>query len=206
MINQASWFLNRTYLPIKPRKQWPFKAMFDSYPFKKGKIPEELRFTDGKALSVLKEAGWGQFVTFGKNHTKKFDDQLVSACVEMILEWKPSPKPMWVTCIPSINHPNLVPDFSERLARALNLPFIPCISKIKHNKEQKYMDNGFHLAKNLDGVFKVNSAMSMNTPCFLVDDLVDSRWTFTIASALLRSAGCEAVIPLALALNTDRVA
>ena len=36
----------------------------------------------------------------------------------------------------------------------------------------------------------------------LVDDMVDSRWTFTVISALLRAAGCSAVFPMALALNS----
>lgn len=33
----------------------------------------------------------------------------------------------------------------------------------------------------------------------LVDDLVDSRWTITVAAWLLRSSGVSAVYPLALA-------
>jgi len=33
----------------------------------------------------------------------------------------------------------------------------------------------------------------------LVDDMVDSRWTLTVAAWLLRSHGCGAVWPLALA-------
>jgi ATP-dependent DNA helicase RecQ len=36
-------------------------------------------------------------------------------------------------------------------------------------------------------------------PVLLVDDLVDSRWTMTVAGALLRRAGAPAVLPFALA-------
>ena len=42
-------------------------------------------------------------------------------------------------------------------------------------------------------------------PSLLVDDMVDSRWTFTVAAAVLRQAGCGAVFPLALALNSPRM-
>lgn len=42
-------------------------------------------------------------------------------------------------------------------------------------------------------------------PCFLVDDMTDSGWTFTVAAAVLRKAGCSAVFPLALALNSPRM-
>lgn len=33
----------------------------------------------------------------------------------------------------------------------------------------------------------------------LVDDIVDSAWTLTVLTALLRQAGCPTVYPLALA-------
>jgi ATP-dependent DNA helicase RecQ len=36
-------------------------------------------------------------------------------------------------------------------------------------------------------------------PCLLVDDMVDSRWTFTVAAWLLRQHGAGPVFPLALA-------
>jgi ATP-dependent DNA helicase RecQ len=35
----------------------------------------------------------------------------------------------------------------------------------------------------------------------LIDDMVDSRWTMTVASWLLRSNGSGVVFPLALALT-----
>jgi ATP-dependent DNA helicase RecQ len=40
-----------------------------------------------------------------------------------------------------------------------------------------------------------------NGPVLLVDDLVDSRWTLTIAAKALREAGAEAILPFALALR-----
>jgi ATP-dependent DNA helicase RecQ len=36
-------------------------------------------------------------------------------------------------------------------------------------------------------------------PLLLIDDLVDSRWTLTVAGALLREAGSGPVLPFALA-------
>jgi ATP-dependent DNA helicase RecQ len=38
-------------------------------------------------------------------------------------------------------------------------------------------------------------------PILLVDDLVDSRWTMTVAARALRMAGASAVLPFALALR-----
>ena len=37
-------------------------------------------------------------------------------------------------------------------------------------------------------------------PVLLVDDIVDSRWTMTVAAYKLRSKGCGEVFPLALSV------
>lgn len=121
LANRAALFLRRSYQPIEPRKQWPVKDMFTYHQFEKRNIPTEMQASEGRALSLWRDAGWGQLVASGKYQTNRFADELVTACVEMIAVWNPTPKPEWVTCIPSLNHPELVPDFAQRLAIALKL-------------------------------------------------------------------------------------
>ena len=41
---------------------------------------------------------------------------------------------------------------------------------------------------------------SVSGPVLLVDDLVDSRWTMTVAGRELRRAGASAVLPFALGI------
>jgi len=202
LANRAALYLRRSYQPLAPRKQWPAAGMFNHYNFDKKNIPAELQAAEGRALSLWRDAGWGQMVAAGKC---TFTDELVAACVEMFRQWNPDPPPKWVTCIPSRRHPDLVPDFARRLAEALNLKFVPCIAKARDNQQQKFMENSYQQARNLDGAFQVNLETKAYSPCLLVDDMVDSRWTFTVASALLRQAGCRAVYPLALALNSPRM-
>ena len=199
---QAGLFLRRNHQKLLPRKQWPASDMFTQSPLSGSRIPQEQRAEEGRALSLWRDAGWGQLVAQGKYKTNRFADELVEACVEMLRSWSPDPAPQWVTCIPSLNNPQLVPDFAARLAEALGLPFVPCIEKVRANKQQKYMENSYQQAKNLDGVFTINLKPENDTPCLLVDDIIDSGWTFTVASALLRQKGCSAVYPMALALNS----
>lgn len=205
LANRAALFLRRSHQPIEPRKQWPIKDMFAHYSFPARNISPTLQASEGRALSLWRDAGWGQMVANGKYQTGRFTDELVEACVEMLSQWQPTPTFQWIACIPSDNHPDLVPDFAQRLANALNLPFAPCIKKVRHNKQQKFMENSFQQARNLDGVFNIDMELMNQSPCLLVDDMVDSRWTFTVAAALLRQAGCETVHPLALALNSPRM-
>ncbi|CAK8723870.1 ATP-dependent DNA helicase RecQ [Candidatus Electrothrix laxa] len=205
LANRAGRFLRRSYQPLSPRKQWPAKNMFQHSPLGEYKIPETLQAQEGRALSLWRDAGWGQLVAHGKYQTNRFSDELVTACVEMLRAWSPDPSPQWLTCIPSLNHPELVPDFAARLANALGLPFALYIEKAHANRQQKEMENSYQQVRNLDGVFKLTIETGNYTPCLLIDDMIDSGWTFTVASALLRQAGCSAVYPMALALNSPRM-
>ncbi|MEO0375143.1 MAG: RecQ family ATP-dependent DNA helicase [Cyanobacteria bacterium P01_A01_bin.17] len=204
LANRAGLFLRKSYQPLLPRKQWPAKDMFTQSPLSGYRIPQDQLAEEGRALSLWRDAGWGQLVAHGKYQTERFADELVAACVEMLQAWSPDPTPRWVTCIPSLNHPELVPDFAARLANALELPFVACIEKARANDQQKYMGNSYQQVKNLDGVFSVTD-QCLYEECLLIDDIIDSGWTFTVASALLRQAGCSAVYPMALALNSPRM-
>ncbi|MFC1495259.1 RecQ family ATP-dependent DNA helicase [Thermodesulfobacteriota bacterium] len=204
LANRAGLFLRRNYQTIEPRKQWPSYNPLPIYGFT-GKIKEDLLTSEGRALCLWRDAGWGQLVYRGKYVDSRFSDELVDACVDMLSVWSPEPKPEWVTCIPSKNHPDLVPDFTKRLAQELNIEFIDTLEKAKDNQQQKLMENSFQQANNLDGVFKLIIKPGNYSPCLLIDDMVDSRWTFTVASTLLRQAGCSAIYPMALALNSPRM-
>jgi len=122
---------------------------------------------------------------------------LVDAFVDMIKEWNPQPQPTWITCVPSLNRTELVPNFAQRVAQKMNLPFRDAIIKIKQNNPQKTMQNRFYQCHNLDGAFEIQNIIE-NQPLLLIDDIVDSGWTFTVLSALLRRAGSGEVFPVAL--------
>jgi ATP-dependent DNA helicase RecQ len=66
------------------------------------------------------------------------------------------------------------------------------------------MENRYHQCHNLDGAFAVKPEPGTEGAVLLVDDVVDSAWTLTLASALLRQAGTSAVYPFALAITTAK--
>ena len=197
LMREAVAFLQRSGLPLEPRKKWPDGGM-PRYQVK-GLIPLELLSRPGRALSVWGDAGWGGVVRRGKCHDQHFSDELVTACVKMIRDWNPQPAPTWVTCVPSLRHPDLVPDFARRLADALGLPFHTVLAKTEDRPEQKSMANSTQQARNIDGSLVFCTArLPRRGPMFLVDDLVDSRWTWTVAAWVLRSHGSGEVWPVAL--------
>ena len=72
------------------------------------------------------------------------------------------------------------------------------IHKVKDHAPQRDQVNRFYRCQNLDGVFEVEDEMP-GGPVLLVDDLVNSGWTLTVASVLLRRKGSGEVLPFALA-------
>jgi ATP-dependent DNA helicase RecQ len=198
LVREASAFLRRTSLPVEPRKDWPAGGL-PHYSLK-GRIPAELRAEPGKALCIWGDAGWGGLVREGKYRNRRFADELVHGCAGLLRNWGPQPAPAWVTCIPSLRHPDLVPDFARRLAAALELPFFMALEKTEARPEQKSMANSTQQARNVDGSLGISQELPPG-PVLLVDDMVDSRWTLTIGAWLLRSHGSGEVFPLALALT-----
>ena len=124
----------------------------------------------------------------------------MAAAAKFILErWRPQPSLDWVTCVPSRRHRGLVPDFGERLALALGLPFFECIQKVRETEPQKTRQNSFQQARNLEHAFAIDDSAVRTTAVLLIDDMVDSRWTFTALGYKLLRSGSGPVFPFALA-------
>jgi len=60
------------------------------------------------------------------------------------------------------------------------------------------MANSTQQARNIDGSLAIVGNF-LDGPVLLVDDMVDSRWTLTVAAYLLRAHNSGPVFPLALA-------
>ena len=194
---EAVRFLRRSELPFEPRKRLE-KGTLPTYGFPDDRLVPKLQASEGRILSQWGDAGWGALVAEDKQ-SEHFRDELVHAVAEMILErWQPDPPAQWVTCVPSLRCPTLVPDFARRLADKLKLPFYDVIQKVRDSPPQKQQENTFHQCRNLDGVFKVVGRVPAS-PVLLVDDVVDSRWTMTVLAALLRHSGSGLVYPVGLA-------
>lgn len=192
----AARFVRHSEFPLECRKQVP-QGAFTYYDLR-GNLPKHLQAEEGRTLSRWGDAGWGRVIAESKD-AGRLPDELVDAVVTMLEErWLPSPPPTWVTCVPSMRNPDLVPDYARRLTALLGLTFMPAVAKIRENKPQKEQQNRFHQCQNLDGVFAIQGSIP-NGPVLLVDDVTDSGWTLTIVAALLRQAGSGPVYPLALA-------
>jgi ATP-dependent DNA helicase RecQ len=197
LAEAATAFLNNLDFPIMPRKKWPPGHSFEG---SHGNIAPELQNQLGRALCRWGDPGFGELVKRGKQQAERFPDQLVTAAAQLIRDrWIPQLPPTWVTCVPSRRHAALVPDFAQRLARELGLPFVDCIRKVRETEPQKTRQNSVQQVHNLDRAFELDQNTVQTGPVLLIDDMVDSRWTFTVLGFKLRQAGSGPVFPFALA-------
>lgn len=200
LVIEAEAYLKGTSIPIEPRRMFPLGV----FPDQKRKIPPELLNEIGRSLCYYGDAGWGTLVRAGKYERNRFADELVEAAARLISQdWKPEPFPAWVTAIPSRRHPELVPDFARRLARRLGIPFKAVLVRIADAQPQKAMQNSSMQARNVLNTLAVRGDVP-HAPVLLVDDILDSGWTLTMAGCLLRQHGSGVVYPFTLAQATTR--
>jgi ATP-dependent DNA helicase RecQ len=200
----ASGSLDRVGVAIEPRAQWPSGAERLGVPVR-GRIAEGERMLEGRALARLTDLGWGGTLRgllegAGATQDAPASTALVAACVRVLGEWDWSERPVAVLSVPSRRHPQLVESVARGLADAGRLPYLGTLA---HAGGGPSGEPGGNSAWRLSGVwqrFAVEVPLP-DGPILLVDDLVDSRWTLTVAARALRQAGATAVLPFALALR-----
>lgn len=191
-ILRAIKFLKTDFYSFKPRKMWPAGIQIGD----RNKIPESYMCEDGFALSSYGDAGWGRIVKQNKYEDNYFADDLVDASEELLIQFIIDNSIVWVTSVPSLRHPDLVRSFANRLAIKLGLPYYESIIKTKNVKQQKELHNSNMQFRNAWESFDVFEVKSGNV--LLVDDMVDSKWTFTVCGYKLISKGSGKVYPFAL--------
>lgn len=184
----ASSFINSTFLPITPRIKWPDNKSIQ-YVLK-----------PGICICKYGDSGYGELVKSGKypnpGMLKRFDDKLVAKAAAALLSLIKEHGIEHITCVPSLRS-DLVRDFTIRLAKRSNLQFVELLEK-SAALQQKEMANSSHQCNNALNSFHANSNQ-MPARVILVDDIVDSRWTFTVCGFKMMECGCQEVYPFALA-------
>ena len=196
----ASEFMKNRYVRIKPRKLFGSSGALATSAFSVYKFPysdENLQAQEGLALSRWRDGIWGDLVAEGKR-ANAFSGDLIAPMVKMINTLPIEQKPTWLTYVPSLRHPDLVNNFAHKLAAALNINCTDTVTMAELRPAQKEMENSYRQSENLDGAFNLDQSQIVSEPVFLFDDAIDSRWTLTVVTALLKRQGAGNVYPIAL--------
>ena len=206
LIVQAAEYLKYRYVKIKPRKLFGGSGVLAREAFPIYQLPyknEEWQAEEGLALSRWKDGVWGDLVAAGKA-ADEFSDDLIEPMVKMIQGMPVEQQPKWITYVPSPRHPTLVKNFAHKLGKALNIHCSDAITVAQEKTPQKTMENSYRRSENLDGAFAVDQTEVYGDSVFLLDDAVDSGWTFTVATALLKQANAGKVYPVALTSTSNQ--
>lgn len=195
-IHIAEEYVNKLIIPIEPRKRWA-----SSSETRATKI-EYINQT-GFCISKYGDAGYGELVKQGKySKEKRFSDELAGKSAEILKSFVQENKIRHICCVPSLRS-DLVKEFTLRLASSLKLEFVDALEKTEA-RQQKEMENSAHQCANAYTSFWVKDGVRIPKNILLVDDVVDSKWTFTVCGYRLMEAGAEKVFPFALADSSNR--
>jgi len=187
LVAEAKDYIQTRILDILPRKRYPTNK----------NIPKEFQLETGRSLSRYGDSGLSPLIQNGFAEGT-FSDQLVQASAAFIQNrWEFFHPIEWVTFVPSLRSPFIVPQFAEKLASALGLPFQSAVTKIINTNPQKEMANSPSQFNNIKNAFEVENRIPSG-PVLLIDDVVNSRWTFTVVGGRLLATGASHVYPFAL--------
>ncbi len=196
-ISEAQDYLNNQCRVINPRKMWPSKECFGH-----AKIGVDHMVEPGLCLSNYGDAGWGSVVAKDKYEKKSFSPELIDAATNRLKDFVKANDIEYITYVPSLNRPKLVKDMATQLADKLDLELFDGLEKTKATVCQKELNNSYTQWENAHNSFGVLNTRAGNT--LLVDDMIDSGWTFTCCGYKLRAAGNGRVYPFALANTSGR--
>ncbi|MFF1877174.1 RecQ family ATP-dependent DNA helicase [Leifsonia sp. NPDC058230] len=197
--------LDRVGVEIEPRKLWPTGADRLGVPVR-GKIAPEETLAPGRALARLTDLGWGgplRELLGADAADQPIPAQVLAACIRVLADWNWAERPAAVVSMPSRRRPEFVSSLARGFAEAGRLPYLGSLDMLAGGPTGGPGGNSaFRLASVWERFGVGGLQLPVGQPVLLVDDVVDSKWSITVAGRELRRAGASAVLPFAAALRS----
>lgn len=202
-VEEAEARLARPGVPVEPRKMWPSGLATLGIDLK-GRIPADQGAEEGRVIARLTDLGHGQALRdLFRPGTPDgpVPVPLVQAVLTMLDDWRPEVDA--IVFVESFSRPTLTEDLANGLSRRLGVPVVG-----RWAIADPDLPPGKGAANSAQRVAAVGrrSRLEADVPpgarVLLVDDLVVTGWSLTLAARAVRSAGASAVLPLALAAQS----
>lgn len=193
--------LTRPGIEVAPRKMWPSGMKDIGVPLS-GRIAAGEQAASGRAIGRLSDIGWGtrlrELVTGGDDPVPA---DVLDALVRVLAGWGWEQRPVGVVGIGSRTRPHQLDHLARRIAEIGRLPLLGTLSPAGE-RPAATENSAQRLAAVWEGLDSatVPDLSGVDGPLLLVDDVVDSGWTMTVAARALRRAGAPEVLPLVLAV------
>jgi ATP-dependent DNA helicase RecQ len=196
--------IDRPGVPVPPRKQWPSGLRELGVPVS-GKIAAGESAEEGRVIGRLSDIGWGtrlREVLEGEPEDTAVPAEVLDACVRVLAGWGWERRPAGVVGIGSRSHPGRLEHLARRIAEIGRLPLLGTL-RPAGERPGAAANSAQRLAAVWSGfdAGALPDLAALEGPVLLVDDVIDSGWTMTVAARAVRLAGAPAVLPFALALR-----
>ena len=187
--------LMRPGVEIAPRKQWP-TGLGSLGIGLSGRIPGGAE--PGRVIGRLTDLGWGaRLRQLLDGPDGEVPDAVVQAAVAVLKAWNWKERPVAVMGLDSERHPQLIGSLVTRLAELGRLQNLGTLYYRPQRRPVTAANSAYRVAALVDSWEA--PTLDVSGPVLLVDDVVDTGWTLTMATQVLRTAGAPAVLPFAMA-------
>jgi ATP-dependent DNA helicase RecQ len=191
LVEAARRFFRGRDVVIEPRKLW-----VSGLAGRKGKIAG---VAPGRALAFADDPAWGDVLRVLWQRDAPAPPEVLDGLVQVLVRWSASwQRPVAVVAMPSRRFPLLVGSLAEQVARVGRLPLVDALG-VSGPPPTAEAASAVR-ARDLLARTSVRDGVSFDGPVLLLDDTVRTRWTVTVASALLAEVGASQVMPLAVHL------
>jgi ATP-dependent DNA helicase RecQ len=200
-VAEAGERLARPGVAVAPRRMWP-TALANLGVDLRGKIADGAE--EGRAVARLTDLGHGQALRDlfrADTPDGPVPPQLAGAVLEVMKDWSGSwsARPDVIVHVESATRPTLTADLAAGLSRVMQVPVVGRWAIVDPDVAPgRGAANSAQRVAAVGRRFGLAADVPSGGTVLLVDDLVVTGWTLTLAARALRAAGARAVLPLAL--------
>ncbi len=200
-VSEAHERLSRPGVALEPRKMWPSGLGTLGIDLK-GKISGGA--AEGRTVARLTDLGHGQALRDlfrpGDVTDGPVPPGLARAVLEVMKDWAAQwpERPVAIVHVESASRPTLTRDLAEGISRVMQIPVVGRYAIV--DPDVRPGQGAMNSAQRVAAVtrrFDLQADVPAG-PVLLVDDLVVTGWTVTLAARALQAAGATVVLPLAL--------
>jgi ATP-dependent DNA helicase RecQ len=187
-VEAATVHLRGRHHVLEPRKLWPTGTA------RKGRISGVV---EGRAVAFADDPAWLEVIAELAGGDADPSPDLRDGLINVLRAWAKdwSARPVAVVPMPSRGHPRRVAGMAAHVAEVGRLPLLDVL-RVTGPRPPEDVASAGRVAALWAGLALAEGAVLPHGPVLLVDDVLRTGWTATVAAALLADAGATAVLPL----------